>query len=195
MGHTPSLSPSVIMPSSSASHRSLVCTWCSMQIAFNHTFHHCWTHLTLQNNSHQQSLTRIAWNMPQLIRSWTHRSRTLANKGYNYIELSKQTNSFTRASGSLVTKFNRNFLTSWRLRTQWGPLLPKGGGMIQLDIDGHPPIPPRPHSQFHLLPCSFQYLLFLAFFRVLNFQTSFDPLNEFFLGSTIVSQPQSGVVT
>jgi hypothetical protein len=25
--------------------------------------------------------------------------------------------------------------------TQWGPLLPKGGGLIQVDIGGHPPIP------------------------------------------------------
>jgi hypothetical protein len=24
---------------------------------------------------------------------------------------------------------------------QWRPLLPKGGGMIQVDIGGHPPIP------------------------------------------------------
>ena len=27
---------------------------------------------------------------------------------------------------------------------QWGPLLPKGGGMIQVDIGGHPPIPLGP---------------------------------------------------
>jgi hypothetical protein len=24
---------------------------------------------------------------------------------------------------------------------QWGPLLPKGGGMIQMDLSGHPPFP------------------------------------------------------
>ena len=40
---------------------------------------------------------------------------------------------------------------------QWEPLLRKGGGMIQADIGGHPPIPP---SQFH----QFSYLLFLVFF-------------------------------
>ena len=33
------------------------------------------------------------------------------------------------------------FLISWRNSTQWGPLLLKGGGMIQVDIGGHPPIP------------------------------------------------------
>jgi hypothetical protein len=27
---------------------------------------------------------------------------------------------------------------------QWGPLLPKGGGMIQVNIRGHPPIPLGP---------------------------------------------------
>jgi hypothetical protein len=24
---------------------------------------------------------------------------------------------------------------------QWGPFLPKGGGMIQVDTGGHPPVP------------------------------------------------------
>jgi hypothetical protein len=129
------------MPLSSAFHHSLVCTQYSMWTAFDHTFHHCWTHLTLQNNSHQQSSTKLHGTRPQLIRSWTHRSRTLTNRGSNYIELSKQANSFTKASGSPGTRFNRNFLTSWRLCTQWGPLLPKGGGLIQVDIGGHPPIP------------------------------------------------------
>jgi len=31
---------------------------------------------------------------------------------------------------------------------QWGPLLPKGGGMIQVDIGGHPPSPLRPTPLF-----------------------------------------------
>ena len=47
---------------------------------------------------------------------------------------------------------------------QWGPLLPKGGGMIQVDIGGHPPIPLEPPplllSFFHFL----HSLLFLAVF-------------------------------
>ena len=38
------------------------------------------------------------------------------------------------------TKFNRIFL-SWNNLTQWGPLLPKEGGMIQVYISGHLPIP------------------------------------------------------
>jgi len=56
--------------------------------------------------------------------------------------------SFTRACGSPRTKFNRSFLISWRNSTQWGPLLPKGGGMIQVDIGGHPPIPLGPPPLF-----------------------------------------------
>ena len=39
------------------------------------------------------------------------------------------------------TQFNRICLISSRISTQWGPLLPKEGGMIQVDIDGHPAIP------------------------------------------------------
>jgi hypothetical protein len=47
---------------------------------------------------------------------------------------------------------------------QWGPLLPKGGGMIQVDIGGHPPIPLGPPP---FLLSFFQFLhnlLFLAVF-------------------------------
>ncbi|MDW3502781.1 hypothetical protein NQ272_26840, partial [Escherichia coli] len=36
---------------------------------------------------------------------------------------------------------------------QWGPLLPKGGGMIQVDVGGHPPIPFGP-PQLSLLAFS-----------------------------------------
>ena len=31
---------------------------------------------------------------------------------------------------------------------QWGPLLPKGGGMIEVDIDGHLPSPHGPPPFF-----------------------------------------------
>jgi hypothetical protein len=33
---------------------------------------------------------------------------------------------------------------------QWGPLLPKGGRMIQVEISGHPPIPLAQNKGFHL---------------------------------------------
>ena len=58
---------------------------------------------------------------------------------------------------------------------QWGPFLPKGGGTIQVDIGGHPPIP-LGAPPFSLL-VFFQNLLFLAVFRVLNFQSRFEAPN------------------
>lgn len=147
---------------------SNACTQCSMWTAFGHTFHHYQTHPILQNNSHPQSYIHIAWNKLQLIGSWTYRSSTLSNKISNCIQLSKHANSFTRASGSPRTKFSKSFLISWRNSTQWGPLLPKGGGMIQVDIGVHLPSPLGPPPLF-LLAFQFPYLqhslLFLAVFR------------------------------
>ena len=106
--------------------------------------------------------------------SWKCKSRTIPKRRSNCIGLSKMANSCTKASGSPRTKFNRSFLIAWRNSTQWGPFLPKGGGMIQVDIGGHPPItlgaPPLSLSVF-------QKLLFLAFFRVLNFQKRFEAPN------------------
>jgi len=43
------------MHKSSAFPHSLSYTQCSMWTTFDHTSHHCWTHQTLQNNSHLQS--------------------------------------------------------------------------------------------------------------------------------------------
>ena len=47
MGPTPSPRLWEIIILSSAFPHSLACTQCSMWIAFGHTFHHYWTHLTL----------------------------------------------------------------------------------------------------------------------------------------------------
>ena len=53
--------------------------------------------------------------------------------------------------------------------------------MIQVDTDGHPPIPFGP-SPLVLLVFKFQHiLLFLAIFWVLNFRSCFEALNEVFL--------------
>jgi hypothetical protein len=52
--------------------------------------------------------------------------------------------------------------------------------MIQMDIGGHPPIPLGPPP---LLLSVFQFphsLLFLAVFRVLNFRSRFEALNDIF---------------
>jgi hypothetical protein len=57
--------------------------------------------------------------------------------------------------------------------TQWRPLLPKEGGLIQVDIGGHPPFPTG-SKQFS---GNFGNLLFLAGF---NFRGHFEGLNEGF---------------
>ena len=58
--------------------------------------------------------------------------------------------------------------------TQWRPLPPKRGGLIQVDIGGHPPIP-LPQKQI------FQFGSFSMIFRVLNFWGHFEALNDIFL--------------
>ena len=59
---------------------------------------------------------------------------------------------------------------------QWGPLLLKEGGMIQVDISGHPPIPFGPAPSI-LAAFHFQHnLLFLAVFRVLHSRSCFGAL-------------------
>jgi hypothetical protein len=53
------------------------------------------------------------------------------------------------------------------------PLLPKGGGLIQVDIGGHPPLPTGSHTAFHLG----------SFFYIFGSQTSevvLRPLTTFF---------------
>jgi hypothetical protein len=59
---------------------------------------------------------------------------------------------------------------------QWRPLLPKEGGLIQVDISGHPPFPTGSKH----FSGNFGNLLFLAVFRVLNFQSRFEALNDVF---------------
>jgi hypothetical protein len=90
--------------------------------------------------------------------------------------LSKQANSFTKENGSPGTKFSRIFLISWRNSMQWGKILPKEGGLIQVDIGGHPPFPTG-SKQFS---GNFGNLLFLVGF---NFRGHFEDLNEGFLRS------------
>jgi hypothetical protein len=57
--------------------------------------------------------------------------------------------------------FNKRFSLSPGHSTQWIPLLPKEGGLIQVDIGGHPPFPTG-SKQFS---GSFGNLLFLAVFN------------------------------
>jgi hypothetical protein len=52
-------------------------------------------------------------------------------------------------------------------------LLPKEGGLIQLYIGGHPPVPTGSK-------CCSGNLLFLAFVLFLNFPSHFEGINEVF---------------
>jgi hypothetical protein len=58
---------------------------------------------------------------------------------------------------------------------QWRPLLPKEGGLIEVDIGGHPPIPLAQKIDFHLGR-------FSTFFWVPNFRGLFEALNDVFWG-------------
>jgi hypothetical protein len=53
----------------------------------------------------------------------------------------KQHNFSNKACNSPRFRFKKNFPLFPRHSTQWRPLLPKRGGLIQVDIGGHPPIP------------------------------------------------------
>jgi hypothetical protein len=79
----------------------------------------------------------------------------------------------SKTSSSPRCRFNKRFSFSPRNSTQWRPLLPKEGGLIQVDIGGHPPFPTGSKQ----LSDNFDNLLFLASF---NFRGHFEGLNEGF---------------
>jgi hypothetical protein len=79
----------------------------------------------------------------------------------------------SKASSSPRCRFNKRFSLSPGNSTQWRPLLPKEGGLIQVDIGGHPPFSTG-SKQFS---GNFGNLLFLAVF---NFRGHFEGPNEGF---------------
>jgi hypothetical protein len=89
------------------------------------------------------------------------------------LQQAKQCNFSNKASSSSRCRFNKRFSLSPGNSTQWRPLLPKEGGLIQVDIGGHPPFPTG-SKQFS---GNFGNLLFLAVF---NFRGHFEGLNEGF---------------
>jgi hypothetical protein len=93
------------------------------------------------------------------------------------LQQAKQHNFSNKASNSSRCRFNKHFSLSPGHSTQWIPLIPKEGGLIQVDIGGHPPFPTG-SKQFS---GNFGNLLFLAVF---NFRGHFEGLNEGFLGSS-----------
>jgi hypothetical protein len=80
----------------------------------------------------------------------------------------KQCNVSSKASNSPRFRFNKRFPISHGNSTQWRPLLPKGGGLIQMDIGGHPPIPTGSHAIFIIGS-------YFLDFRVLNFGAVLRP--------------------
>jgi hypothetical protein len=85
----------------------------------------------------------------------------------------KQRDFSSKTSRSPRCRFNKCFSLSPGNSTQWRPFLPKDGGLIQVDIGGHPPFP-NGSKQFS---GHFGNLLFLAGF---HFRGHFEGLNEFF---------------
>ena len=64
--------------------------------------------------------------------------KPLKQQVHNSLQQAKRDSFFSKARSSLRFRFNKSFP---RTLTQWGPLIPKGGWLIQVDISGHPPIP------------------------------------------------------
>jgi hypothetical protein len=89
------------------------------------------------------------------------------------LQQAKQCDASNKTSNSLRCRFNKRFSFSPGNSTQWRPLLPKEGGLIQVDIGGHPPFP-NGSKQFS---GHFGNLLFLAGF---NFRGHFEGPNEGF---------------
>jgi hypothetical protein len=87
----------------------------------------------------------------------------------------KQHDISNEASNSPRFKFNKRFPLSSINSTQWRSLLPKEGGLTQVDIGGHPPIPRARKTIFHLGSCS-------TVFRVPNFWGHLEALNYVFWG-------------
>ena len=58
---------------------------------------------------------------------------------------------------------SQEFSPQWGNLTQWRPLLPKEGGLIQVDIGGHPPIPFGPATSI-LAAFHFQQLTIFSRF-------------------------------
>jgi hypothetical protein len=55
------------------------------------------------------------------------------------------------ASNAPRLRFSKSIPISQGNLMQWGPLLPKGGGMIDMDLDGHPPFPLNHHFELLVL--------------------------------------------
>jgi hypothetical protein len=95
----------------------------------------------------------------------------------------KQRDVSSNTSSSPRCRSSKCFSLSPKNSTQWRPLLPKEGGLIQVDIGGHPPFPTG-SKQFS---GNFGNLLFLAGF---NFWGHFEGLNEGFSKIKVLNDSQ-----
>jgi hypothetical protein len=89
---------------------------------------------------------------------FTHSS----HQGLNNLPQTKQVQLLQQGKQLTKVQIQQAFPLSPGNSMQWIPFLPKEGGLIQVDIGGHPPIPTG-SKQF------VGNLLFLAVFRFLNF--------------------------
>jgi hypothetical protein len=95
---------------------------------------------------------------------------------HDQLSQTKQRDVSSNTSSSPRCRSSKRFSLALGNSTQWRPLLPKEGGLIQVDIGGHRPFSTS-SKQFS---SNFGNLLFLAGF---NFQGNFEGLNEGFLRS------------
>jgi hypothetical protein len=72
---------------------------------------------------------------------WWNRFNPASNRFMTAFHKPSSATSPARYTAHQDLKFNKRFPLFPGHSTQWRSLLPKGGGLIQVDIGGHPPIP------------------------------------------------------
>jgi hypothetical protein len=72
---------------------------------------------------------------------------TLEQHIHDIVQQAKQDNFFIKASNAPIFRFSISLLISQGNLMQWGPLLPKAGGMIHMYLNGHPPLPLNHHFE------------------------------------------------
>jgi hypothetical protein len=113
---------------------------CPVKKSYNRTLHTLHVASSPTDSSHTQ-VDHVA-----ILVEWI---QPLQQQVHDNLQQAKQDNFSSKASNSPRFRFNKSFPISHGNLTQWGPLLPKGGGLIQMDIGGHPPIPLAQNRVFH----------------------------------------------
>jgi cell wall assembly regulator SMI1 len=111
---------------------------CPIKKKYNRSLHTIHVSYSSTDSSHTQEdhATRLV--------KWI---QTLQQQVHNNLQQTKQDNFFSKENNSPRFRFNK--ILPQKLM-QWIPLLAKGGGLIQVDIDGHPPIQLVQIIFFHL---------------------------------------------